>query len=196
MSDDIKQKYANLKTPEGRMSYPFVYTQNNYLNKLHYEVTLIFKGADLAALKAAANEVVAAKWGANRPANLRSPFINGDAKNKELVAKGKTPRKEYEGAVLMRFKSERKPRVIGLTGEDIAGDEFYAGCYGKVCCGAPYAYDAGGNVGVAFGLLGVLKTKDGEPFGVSVDVNKAFSEETGGSNNAANYAPPTDDIPF
>src|SRR5690606_15361703 len=80
--------------------------------------------------------------------------------------------KGYEDKVFVTAKSGEKfpPKVVDRAGNPITEKEFYGGCYAQaVLLARPY--DFGGNKGVRFLLLQLMKVKDGERFGgISEDV--------------------------
>ena len=69
---------------------------------------------------------------------------------------------------------EYPPRVVDQNVMPIMDQsKIYSGAYGYVAIGI-YAY-SNQTKGIAFGLNGIQKSKDGEPFGFSFDANSAFS---------------------
>lgn len=157
----------NIVTPEFRCSYPNVFKprRNELSGQDEYSVVALFpKGADLSALKKAAQEAIIKKWGADKakwPANLKSPFRDQNERAKE----GSLPSGYETGAIFMNLKSKQRPQVVDQNVQAIIDEtEFYAGCYAKASVNA-YAYDQKGNRGVSFGLGNIQKVKDGEPLG-------------------------------
>lgn len=160
---------ATLMTPEFRVSFPNVFKArlNDQNGKMEYSVVALFpKGADLSALKKAATEAIEKKWGTDQkkwPKNLRTPFRD----QSERVIKGtdKLQPGHEAGAIFINLKSAQKPGVVDQNVQDIINEqEFYSGCYARATVNA-FAYDTKGNVGVAFGLQNIQKTRDGEPLG-------------------------------
>ena len=153
----------NVITPEFRVSFPFVFRPQKAMEAgkdPKYAVTMLFpKGTDLSKLKAAANAVVAEKWGADKtkwPKGMRTPFR--DQGEKEFSG--------YEaGAIFVTATSKQRPGVVDAQVQDIIDEsQFYAGCYARATIRA-FAYDQAGNRGVAFGLQNIQKLRDGEPLG-------------------------------
>ena len=69
---------------------------------------------------------------------------------------------EYEGMLFVNCTSLSKPSVFDENLERIIDpEEFYSGCYGSASVSF-YAYDVSGSKGIACGLNGVQKTKEGE----------------------------------
>jgi len=161
-----------MNTPEFRVSFPHLLqaSLNKLSNKEEYSVLALFpKGADLSALKVAAEKAVIAKWGEDKlkwPANLRSPFRDQAEKAKnDNTGNMVLPAGHVEGAIFMNLKSKQKPHVVDKNVEDIIdASEIYAGCWGRASVNA-YAYSHAGNNGVSFGLNNFQKTKEGEPLG-------------------------------
>ncbi len=151
-------------TPEGRVSFAYVYEKSEMSGK--YEVTLIFdENTDLAALEQLVEETANERWGKGKwPKNFRHP-LRDNSEKEELQGY------EQPGRFCRAWRDTR-PNVVGLDVDPSTGslrqltqetEEFYSGCYAKASVNA-FAYDKNGNLGVAFGLLNVQKTKDGEPF--------------------------------
>lgn len=146
-------------TPEFRVSYPNIFEPklNELSGKMEYSLVALFtKGADLSALKKAAEAAIVEKWGADKtkwPKNLRSPFRDQGEKESD----GYVP-----GAIFVTLKSNQKPGVVDANVQPIIDpSQIYAGCYGRATVRA-YAYSNKGNNGVAFGLQNFQKTRDGE----------------------------------
>lgn len=153
---------TKVMTPKFRVSFPdvFVARAMEQGQEPKFAITMLFaKDADLSALKAAAQQAVIDKWGADPkkwPANLKSPFRDqGDM--------------EYEGyekgCIFVRATSKQKPGVVGLDAKTpLEPADFYPGCYARATVNA-FAYEAKGNKGVSFGLQNVQKLEDGDPLG-------------------------------
>lgn len=159
------EKRGNVMTPEFRVSFPTLFApQLNDLNgKMEYSVVALFpKGADLSALKAAAQAAVVEKWGADKakwPTALKTPFRDQAERAKD----GVLPGGHEAGAIFMTLKSTQKPGVVDEQVNDVIDTSMiYAGCWGRATVRA-YAYDQKGNRGVAFGLQNFQKTRDGDP---------------------------------
>lgn len=155
----------NVMTPKFRVSFPWVFRPQKPMANAtsqdpKYSITMLFpKGADLSALKKAAADAVAEKWGADKakwPKNLRSPFR--DQGEKEFEG--------YEaGAVFITATSKQRPGLVDEKVQDIIEEkDFYPGCYARATVRV-FAYDQAGNRGVAFGLQNIQKLADGEPLG-------------------------------
>lgn len=171
-------------TPEFRVSFSNVFRPGKPIagtsNEGKYGLTGLFKkGEDLSALKAAAEEAITEKWGADKakwPKNLRSPFR--DQGEKEFDG-------YVEGAIFINMTSKQRPGLVDANMNDIIDEsEFYSGCYARASINA-FAYDNAGNRGVAFGLNNVQKLRDGEPLGGRTRPEDDFEPvaEAAGSGN-------------
>lgn len=80
-----------------------------------------------------------------------------------------------EGGTFLNLKSKQKPGLVNEKVEDIIeSSEFYAGCFARATV-RPYAYDAKGNCGVAFGLQNIQKMKDGDSLGSKTKAQDDFA---------------------
>lgn len=153
----------SVMTPRFKVSFPNVFRPGKAMQEgaePKYGIAMLFAlGADLSVLKAAANDAVIEKWGADKtkwPKNLRNPFR--DQGEKEFAG--------YEaGAIFMSATSKQRPGLVDASNQDIINEaDFYAGCYARATVNA-FCYDKAGNRGVSFGLNNVQKLDDGEPLG-------------------------------
>lgn len=173
----------SLNTPEFRVSYPNVFkARKNELSGLdEFSVTALFpKGADLSALKKAAEAVLIEKLGADKtkwPKNMRNPFRDQAEREKE----GKLPEGYEAGAIFINLKAKQRPGVVDENVEDIIEERnFYAGCY-AIASVNPYYYDQKGNKGVSFGLNNIQKRRDGDPLGGRTRATDDFKPVAGAS---------------
>lgn len=96
----------------------------------------------LEALKQAVLDAARARFGFDSdelPEDIRNPIMDGSEKEDD--------RPEYSGCVYFNARSNRAPAVNG-------GNKIYAGTSVNVLL-SPYAYEYGGNRGVALGLNSV-----------------------------------------
>lgn len=163
-----------------RLSYPKLFKAelNNLSGKEEFSCVALFDlGANMADLQKAAKEAVEKKWPdpKKRP-KLRSPFRDQGEKEKEDDAGKKfLPQGHTKGAIFLNLKSQQRPGVVGMDKRPVLSEaDLYAGCY-VVAAVRAYAYEQKGNAGVSFGLLHVMKFKEGEPLGNKVKVEDAFS---------------------
>lgn len=157
---------ANIITPVGTLSYPFVFTPRaaNEDEEPKYSTAIIFEeGTDLTALKRVAIAAAKEKWGDKadgmiRNGKLRMPFRT------DVEEKGYP-----EGSTFMNVRTTRKPGIVSMIPDPNTGrpmpiadeSEIYAGVKAKLSLGV-FAYDVKGNKGVSFGLGNIQKVSDGE----------------------------------
>lgn len=176
---------ANVMTPEFRVSYPKVFKPevNQMSGKSEYSLVALFKkGEDLKALKAAAEEAIVEKLGADKskwPKNLKTPFRDQEEREKD----GSMPSGYEKGAIFITLKSAQKPGLVDSNVQAIIDEaEFYAGCYARATVRAGY-YDKAGNRGVAFYLQNVQKVKDGEPLSGRAAAETEFAPVEGANED-------------
>ena len=117
------------------------------------------------------------------------PFSDGNTKGK-IDADGEFQvYKGYANTTVVNTKRQAKlkpPVVVGpnpnipITDEE----EVYGGRWARAQVNA-FAYDVGGNKGVAFGLNMIQLLDHDEPFGQSNNAANVFDNEDDGSNEAA-----------
>lgn len=158
---------SNVMTPAFRISYPnlFKAKKNDLNGKDEFSVVALFpKGANLDALKKAAQAAVVKKFGSDQskwPKNMRSPFRDQSEREKD----GVMPAGHEKGAFFMTLKSSDKPLIVDENAQPILDTStVYAGCWMQAQVNA-YAYLQKGNAGVSFGLAGIQKVKDDQPLG-------------------------------
>lgn len=155
-------------TPECRLSFAHLVTPHAPQPGAEpkYGVTLLIPKASGikeeldAAIKAAADEAVAKKWNGVRPPVLQSVVHDGDG----VRPSGEKFGDECKGCWVVTASSQTKPPVVGMDNLscDLAPTDIYSGMYARVSINF-YGYFAAGKRGVACGLRGVMKTRDGEP---------------------------------
>ncbi len=178
---------GKLTTPVFRLSFPSLFEPKAGPGagaKEKYRLVMLFdKKEDLRALKKLAFDAIVSKWGSDKakwPANLRTinlttfltvsgkdgwPFRDGDAQNYD----------GYPGMVSVPASSEVRPIVVDQKLKPVLDkSDVYPGCYCRASINA-FAWDNSGNRGVSFGLLGVQKVKDGEPFTSRCDPDTDFT---------------------
>lgn len=168
-----KENTRRVITPIARLSYPNIFKPGKAMSEGQdekYSCELIFEpGADLIALKNAAQEALELKWPKGAPKGLRSPFRDG-IENREG--------EEYQGRIFISARSKDRPGVVIGRNRDICTDpsEVYGGCYVKASVTA-FAYDMSGNRGVSFALNNLWKIRDGEPLGGRRSAEEEFGNE-------------------
>lgn len=130
-----------------------------------YSVSLIIPKSDkktLAKINAAVDAatklgVKTKNWGGKKPKNFKHPLRDGEEKEQP----------EYEDCYFIGCNSKQRPGVVDVDLNPIIdAEEFYSGCYGRASINF-FPYDTNSK-GVAAGLVGVQKLKDGEPLGGAV----------------------------
>lgn len=147
--------------------------RDNPDGKKKYSVRAVFMpDTDISDLKKAASQTVTDKWGKNPPKNLRSPFRTNEELDNPIPG---VP----DDAVVMTFSAneDRRPGLVDARLQDIIDEsEVYSGAWFRAQV-RPYAYEASGNRGVAFGLENVQKMQDDEPLGGGrMPASKAFQK--------------------
>lgn len=174
-------------TPECRLSYVHLVTPHASQPGADpkYSVTLLIpkvpgiKEELDAAIAAAAEEAVAKKWNGVRPPVLQSVVHDGDG----VRPSGERFSDECKGCWVVTASSKTKQPVVGMDNLacDLAPTDIYSGMYARVSINF-YGYLAAGKRGVACGLRGVMKTRDGEPLG---GAHVSAVSEFAGLGNAA-----------
>jgi len=162
---------TKFRTPEFRMSFPHLFEPHGFEDETPcHSVTALFpQSANLKCFEKAVQAIIDEKLNGKRSKKLKIAEIkDGD----EIETKEGDPRPETQGKMVIRLKSKnRKPRVFDSSRDDIDNpDEIYGGCYGVAVVEA-YLWKNSFGIGVSFGLLGVQKTRDGEPFLGGVDAD-------------------------
>lgn len=164
MAEDQQQQETVL-TPEFRCAFVNVFETTKTPNgQERYQLTGLFApGTDLKELKRLAKKALEDKWGADparHPKGLRSPFRKQSEKAGQYAGF-----EDDDDAIFINMATTMKPGVVDANCKDIINkDDFYSGCYARAQINA-YAYDKGGNKGVAFGLNHLQKLRDGEKLG-------------------------------
>lgn len=125
-----------------------------------YSVSCLIPETDTATLEKINNAIEAAKedgktkkWGGKLPTNLKLPLHEGSVDRPDDPA--------YEGMIYLNCSSKDAPQVVDRRKQPITDPlDVYPGCYCNVSMNA-YAFSAGGNKGVTFGLGNVQFVKDG-----------------------------------
>lgn len=169
LTPECRLSYANLVTPKAPM--------NNPNAEPKYSVTLLIpKSTGIkteldAAMEAAAQEAVNAKWNGMRPPRLESVVHDGDG----VRPSGEPFGPECKGCWVVTASSKNKPYVCGIdnTACELAPTDIYSGMYARVSINF-YGYFSAGRRGVGCGLRGVMKTREGEPLSGAVVTASEF----------------------
>lgn len=170
LTPECRLSYANLVTPKAPV--------NNPTAEPKYSVTLLIpKSTGIkqeldAAMEAAAQEAVSAKWNGMRPPRLESVVHDGDG----VRPSGEPFGPECKGCWVVTASSRNKPYVCGIDNIncELAPTDIYSGMYARVSINF-YGYLNSGKRGVGCGLRGVMKTRDGEPLSAAVVTASEFS---------------------
>jgi len=170
---------------ECRLSYCNVFKPqppyNNPNGEPKFSVTILVpksntqaKAAIDAAVNAAIEAGVTAKWGGIRPPVPAICVHDGDGPR---PSDGQPFGQECKGhwVFTASCKADRPPFVVdGMVQKIIDPAQVYSGCYGNVNVNF-FAYTNSGKKGIGCGLNGIQKTRDGEPLGSTVTAEEAFS---------------------
>jgi Protein of unknown function (DUF2815) len=189
---ETAKKQNFLVSPVGRASYAHVFRPQPPFKgrtpdpnaKPKWSITLILDPKDpaTAAWIKETKEKAKAFGESKMPGKkLRLPFRKGVELDDENPNGYDPLPPEYKGKIVVPFTSTgRAPKVVynrlGEDGkrQDIEDEsDMYSGCYVRVSFNF-FTYDQQGNRGVSFGLLSVLKIKDGEPLGNVADPTREF----------------------
>lgn len=192
-----KEESNNITTPPVRVSYPSVLKLDKFGK---HSIMLMFDKSNkeqmacLKKVKAMCEKVRDAQWpDENKRPRIpmvghdKSPIKDGD-KNCDgngVPLAEKSP--EYKGHYVLRASTGNVIYVVNRARQEIVkGAEIYGGCFCKVNIN-PYTFNHDLNKGVTFGLNGVQKWEDGEPFGKSrpklddmFDADEEFMDEDDG----------------
>jgi hypothetical protein len=177
MSDT--QRSERLRTPEGRAAYVNVFfprPSKRPGGKPRYEMVLIIpKSVEINYLKAEAIKVGQAKFGAKfvddvKAKKLHWPFRDGDI--------DRSDKPEFKGCWFINLKANSQPGVVGRRREQLSTpEEFGSGDY-CIAMVNFYAF-ANESKGIAAGVIGIQRTKKGEPLDNRVDAASLFDEIEG-----------------
>jgi hypothetical protein len=181
------KKQLTVVTPVATACYAYVHEPRPALNpggEPQYSITLVFpKTADLSRLKTAAKVAVELKWPKGRPAQLRSPFRDGDTERSDDPI--------FANSIFVTAKCRDKPQIVdGAVRPLVNPLDFYSGCKCKASLYA-FAYDVSANQGVSFILNNLQKISDGDrlsgrrPAAEDFDAVEPEQEEASGAQGTA-----------
>lgn len=163
-------------TPEGVVAWPIVFepeekTGEDGKKKSIYRADLIIEADQeeaLDVLRDLAYTACVAEYGPDdsKWPHFRNKVIRETAEKNPNPQTGK-PWEGYEpGKYFISCQSQYRPSLIDQTGRDIIDPkEFYGGCKAVFGVNA-YTYNYKGH-GVKFGLVAIMKTGEGKPFGAA-----------------------------
>ena len=120
------------------------------------------------AVQDAIKQGITSKWGGKKPGKLKLPLRDGDDERPDDEA--------YKDAYFINANCTTKypPFIVDANKRPITNEtEIYSGCYGLGVVSF-YPFDVNGNRGVACGLLGFVKTNNGEPLASRISVDDAL----------------------
>jgi len=159
-----------ITTPKFRVSFPAIFTPQEYNGKKKYAVTMCFdKETDISAMKKLVRDCAVEKWG-KMPKPFKSPFRDGDEEKDT---------EKYPSFKNTIFVSASTQFAVGLVDQKrqpiIDESDFYAGCYARASVEV-YPWEFQGKKGVSFNLKNVQKMADGENLGGRSDAADDFDE--------------------
>ena len=143
-------------------------------SKPKYGVSVIIPKSDKVTIKAIKKSIEAAKAALENKKGAKAvdeegfhnPLLDGDKKGDEA----------YKDSYFINAKSELKPKVFNCNKEEgVDETTIYSGCYGRASINF-YGYSKVGR-GVAAGIRGVKKYKDGEHLGGGANIEKDFDDD-------------------
>lgn len=189
-------KFVKVLTGEVRLSYTHVFKPQSVNGGAEkYNTAILIPKTDKETIQEIKEATEKAKelgksnkWGGKIPHKCKTPLHDGDEDYPDDPA--------YAGHYYLNASSNSRPDVIKLVGRGADGKykfekvtdttEVYSGCYARVSLNI-YPFDVNGSRGVAAGLNGVAKVKEGEPlsgrssaandfadvdFGIDMDVDE------------------------
>lgn len=174
------QVITKVRTGEVRLSYVHLFEAHAIDDgDAKYSVSLIIPKSDTKtinainkAVKAAIEQGKTSKWNGKVPSGLKLPLRDADAEGKEDEA--------YADAYFVNANSSNKPGVVlnfRANGKfvEASPEDVYSGCYGIASVNF-YPYSAKGSKGIACGLNNIMKVRDGDNLGGSVDADTDFAD--------------------
>lgn len=170
-------------TGKCRLSYVHVWEPSRMSedDPLKYSACIIVPKSDTttinkikAAVEAAIQDGIKAKWKGKKPANLKLPLRDGDDERSDDPA--------FKGCYFFNANGRRQPGIVDMSRQDILDQsEVYSGCYCRFSVDF-YPFNGKQN-GVAAGLNNIQKVCDGEPLAggsrAEDDFDDDFTDGTG-----------------
>lgn len=138
-----------------------------------------------AAIVEATRRGIEQKWGGKKPGNLKMPLRDGDVDRPDDEA--------YANSYFINANCKQMPFVYdehkqAYLDKAVIEEEVYSGCYVYANVSF-YPFNSNGNKGVACGLNGVMRARDGEPLSSRISGDAAFAEiEIEDEGSEDNYA--------
>jgi hypothetical protein len=167
-----------------RLSFPHLdepWKGDNASGDPKYSCAALVPKKDKACIKLMEEAIEAAKtckraekiWGSKIPKNLHAPLRDGDEE------RDTEEHPEYEDMMFFNSSSKNKPKLWKKVGGQVVAasvDEFKAGDWVVLDLNF-YPYSTSGNNGIAVGLNGVFKVRDGEALGGAGGSNASDFED-------------------
>lgn len=177
MSDEKKAKPTQVITGVCRLFYVNAFqARANDQGVEKYSVQGLIPKGDAGTLAMIRAAIIAAKAEFEKkfkmkfPASGKLPIRDGDA---ELDDETKDD-PDYRGHFFFNASSKQKPGLVDAQGQEIISQsELYSGVFGRLIINF-YPYDVKGNKGIAAGLNGIQKIRDGEPKSGVGSVSEVF----------------------
>lgn len=203
---------SNTTLTTGMVRFSYLHLTKPYAqtpgSKEKYSATILFPKTDTetkqkidAAIAAATQNGISAKWGGTAPAVVPNPLHDGDG----LRPNGEKFGPECAGCWVLTANAnvDHKPTVVDANLQEIINPtEIYSGMYGRVSINF-FAYAFAGRKGIGCGLGPVQKLRDGDPLGGStVSAAEAFGTPLPGQStakpkvNPITGQPVDQDVPF
>ena len=166
---------------ETRFSYVNVYEPKSINGSApKYSVSLIIPKTDTETV----NKIKAAIRTAYRDGEGR---LKGNGRTVQSLESLKTPLRDgdtersgdeaYAGCWFLNATAQLQPKIFDVYKNEVTEPGFiYSGCYGRASLNF-YAYNSNGNKGIACGLNGLQKIRDGEQLGGRGNVANDFDVE-------------------
>lgn len=167
----VRLSYANLFEPvSSKEGKPKKYSTATLIKKTDTVTVDRIK----TVVKALCEEFKAKNKG-KLPANFKLPLRDGDEERGDD--------ENYEGCYFLNCSSNNKPGIFDKNREVIVDkDEVYSGCFAHVIINL-YLFDVEGNRGIACGLNGVMKVKDGDRLSGGASTADDFAAVTVGEDD-------------
>lgn len=164
-------------TVRGTLSYAKIWEPDPETKK--YSCALLVDKDDVDSLDKIAGALDAAiEAGKTKLANQKGNVVKATLKLPLRDGDDEHPgEKTYENKMFFNCSSKRKIPVVDRHRVAITDtEEVYSGCIVNAVINL-YAFNTGGNKGIAVGINAIQKVRDGERLGGgSVDINKAFED--------------------
>lgn len=199
-----KKSSTRIHTPEGVAAYVYLFTPRQRTNRKtgkpegepSYSMSLFFDSdTDIKAMKALAQRVGTEKFGPNfvklvKSGKMNWPFQDCPLEDSDGNPAG--PPFDQEG-VTVKFKSTDKPGIVDENADPVLEKgEIYSGMKARVSARC-FAYDNESR-GVAFRLVNVQKTGDGERMSGDPSAEDDFGGKNTGKKRNSKQDDDVDDL--